>query len=75
MSFSRKEVLEFYEMWKEAYEACSTGQSYQIGTRRLSRVDIDKVYREMMRWKAMLDDIDSGRRGGIRVRRVVPMDY
>ena len=69
------EAIKLRDMWKEAYMACSTGKSYTIGTRRLTSVDTDAAYREMMRWENAIADIETGRNTGIRVRRALPLDF
>jgi len=62
-----EEATEFYELWKAAYRAVTSGQSYEINTggsvRKLTRVDAAMTKTEMFYWKNEINKINTGRRG------------
>lgn len=47
--FSLAELDEMLADWKQALRSCSSGQSYTIGTRSLSRADLPEI-RETLKW-------------------------
>ncbi len=58
MSFTREEIDEFYNTFKEAYLALASGvKSYTINTgtssRSVSRADLPEIKKEMMYWSKM----------------------
>ena len=69
-TFTRIELLELRERWKEALKACATGKSYRIDDRELTRYDLDEI-RRMLGWiEAQLAAV-SGRSASMLVRPVV----
>lgn len=62
------------EAWLQAELAISTGQSYQIGTKRLTRADLREVREQIRFWRNEVAKLSSGRNGPRRVMRVVPRD-
>lgn len=58
--------------WLAAELALSTGQSYKIGTRSLTRANLDDVMRQIKYWQEQVDAATGKRRS--RLRRYVPMD-
>ena len=51
--------------WLAAEESIATGQSYQIGTRMLTRADLEEVRKEMEYWAGKLAEAEAEeKRGG-----------
>lgn len=61
------------EAWLDAELAVSTGQSYQIGSRRLQRADLSEIRKQISYWQRKVYELDGSRRNR-RVVRVVPRD-
>lgn len=61
------------DRWLEAEIAVTTGQSYKIGTRSLTRADMKAIRAAQQFWQNEIAKIESGRRGA-RVMRAVPRD-
>ncbi len=70
-----EEAKEMYRMWLDAEKAVSTGQSYKIGTRSLTRVNMDEIRKQQNYWLGEIAKLESGRSGGARVFRAVPRDF
>lgn len=62
------------QMWLEAEKAVATGQSYQIGTRKLTRASLSDIAERIKYWRNEIDKLESGRTGS-RVLRAVPRDF
>lgn len=64
------------ETWLAAEEAVATGQSYQIGTRMLTRADLKQIREEMEYWAGKLTEAENAesRGGRNRVYHFVPRD-
>lgn len=61
-------------LWLNAEEAVSTGQSYTIGTRSLTRVNMAEIRKAQTYWENKIAALENrGRRG--RVYRAVPRDF
>lgn len=63
--------------WLNAELALSSGQSYTIGSRSLTRVDLDDVMKQISYWQKQVDEIIRCQQGlGPRkkVRRYLPLD-
>lgn len=60
--WSRAELLELIAKWKAAYKAATTGKSYSIGNRSLTRQDLSEINRQLDRLAAELAALD-GKRG------------
>ncbi len=72
MSVITKEHAEkMLRLWLEAEEAVTTGQSYSIGSRSLTRVNLAEIRGSITYWESRLAQLESGRKG-IRVIRAVP---
>ena len=69
-----EEAKEMYRMWLDAEKAVATGQSYKIGTRSLTRVDLSEIRKQQDRWLNEIAKLESGR-SGMRVMRAVPIDF
>lgn len=62
------------QMWLEAERAVSTGQSYRVGTRQLTRASLSDIAERIKYWRNEIDKLESGRTGA-RVMRAVPRDF
>lgn len=75
MSVITKEMArEMLQLWLDAERAVTTGKSYTIGTRSLTRANISEIAERIKYWRNELAKLESGRRG-IRVVRVIPRDF
>ena len=54
--------------WLAAEEAIATGQSYQIGTRMLTRADLKQIRAQMEYWAAKLAEAEAEDKHGGRNR-------
>lgn len=54
--------------WLAAEEKIATGQSYQIGTRMLTRADLPAVRKEMEYWAGKLQEAEAESKNGGRNR-------
>jgi hypothetical protein len=66
--FSVKICQEKLNTWLAAEESIATGQSYQIGTRMLTRADLDDVRKEMEYWAGKLAEAEAEEKNGGRNR-------
>ena len=66
--FSRKLCQEKVNTWLEAEEAIATGQSYQIGTRMLTRADLKQVRETLEYWAGKLAEAEAEEQTGGRNR-------
>lgn len=62
--WTRAELLRLIDAWKAAYLAASTGKSYTIGSRTLTRYDLNEIERTLDRLSAELDKFDG--KGGMK---------
>ncbi len=62
-----------YNAWLAADLAVSTGQSYQIGSRKLQRADLSEIRKQIKYWGNQVVKLKSGR-SGMRLMRAVPRD-
>lgn len=60
------------DAWIAAEYALSTGKSYRIGTRELTRADLSDIMRQIRYWQDQVDAAKGCRQS--RMRRYVPMD-
>ncbi len=62
--------------WLRAEESIATGQSYQIGTRMLTRADLKQVREEMEYWAGKLAEAKAEEKHGGRNRlfQALPRD-
>ena len=59
--WTREELLSLLADWKAAYKAASTGKSYTIGSRTLTRYDLSEI-RDQIDWiSAELAALSRGR--------------
>lgn len=73
-TWTKEFARERLNMWLAAEEAVAAGQEYRIGTRSLRRVDIQDIRNQIAFWQRQLEQLESGRKGGARVKRFVPRD-
>lgn len=64
------------DAWLEAELACTTGQSYTIGSRTLNRANLAEIRQSIRYWQGMVTKLENQERRGGRngVYRVVPRD-
>ncbi|MEN6371901.1 MAG: DUF6148 family protein [Armatimonadota bacterium] len=74
MSMTLQQSQDYLELWLEAEKKVATGQSYKIGTRQLTRVDIAEIRRQINYWQSEVDRLSAGRSRGARVMRIIPRD-
>lgn len=74
--YTRKLCTERLQMWLDAEEAIASGQSYQIGTRSLTRANLASVLKQIEYWSGKLAEIEAEERSGGRNRmyHFVPRD-
>lgn len=62
--------------WLEAELACTTNQSYTIGSRTLTRADLAEIRETIKYWQGMVTKLENQARHGSRngVYRYVPRD-
>lgn len=58
--WTRSELLELIAAWKKAYLAASTGKSYAIGSRNLTRYDIKEIEATLDKLREELATLDMG---------------
>lgn len=68
------EARENLAMWLDAERLISTGQSYKIGNRSLTRADLSMVASRIAFWRNEIDKLENGQRG-LRVVRATPRDF
>lgn len=76
-SISLQEAREFLELWLRAEAKVSTGQSYTIGSRSLTRVNLAEIADRIDFWRNMVEKLEAdptGKNGGRRIWRAVPRD-
>lgn len=69
------EAKENLRMWLDAQSAVSTGQSYRIGTRSLTRTNVADILKMIRYWQNVIDELEAGVGRGARVYRGVPRDF
>ena len=71
--WTREELLGLIACWKAAYKAASTGTSYTVQGRTLTRYDLPEIRQQLVYLQGELAALDTGRRGPTivlaRVRR------
>lgn len=74
--FSKELCQKKLNIWLAAEEAVATGQSYQIGTRMLTRADLKQIREEMEYWGKKLAEaeVESKTGGRNAMYRFVPRD-
>lgn len=64
--FSKELCKKRMQMWLDAEEAVASGQSYQIGTRMLTRADLKQIREQMEYWAGKLAEAEEGRNRAYR---------
>lgn len=72
-SMNLEEARAMYKLWLDAEIALATGQSYTIGTRSLTRLDMPTVLERKKYYGRICDQLESGRRRS-KVRSITPFD-
>lgn len=74
--FAKKLCEQKLNTWLAAEEAIATGQSYQMGTRMLTRANLNAVREEIEYWSANLirAEAEEQRGGRNRIFQFVPRD-
>lgn len=66
--FDKATCQQKLKVWMAAEEAIATGQRYQIGTRMLTRADLEAVRKEMEYWATRLAEAEAEEASGGRNR-------
>jgi uncharacterized small protein (DUF1192 family) len=74
MAWTLQEAKDMLATWIEAEKAVATGQSYRIGTRSLERANLSEITKRIQYWRNEVARLESKRKPGARVIRVVPRD-
>lgn len=74
MALTLAEAQALRAAYYQALLAISTGQSYTIGSRTLTRADLAEVERLFNQYDRAVEALQAGRTAGARVVRVVPRD-
>ena len=64
------------DAWLEAELACTTNQSYTIGSRTLTRADLAEIRNTIKYWAGIVTQLEAARKYGGRNRtmRIMPRD-
>lgn len=62
--FSKEMCRQKLNTWLAAEESVATGQSYQIGTRMLTRADLKQIREEMEYWAQKLSEAEAEEKNG-----------
>lgn len=76
-AWTLQEAKEHLSIWLEAEKAVATGQSYQIGSRRLDRASLSEIRNQICFWKREVEKLQAqiSRRGSRRTFRIIPRDF
>ena len=66
--WTEKELQEQIALWKMAYSKASTGQSYTIGSRTLTRYDLSEIRKQLEYLEAEMVKISTKRTSLTRVQ-------
>ncbi len=69
--YTLAEAQEELRVWKTAKRYAAVGKSYSIGTRSLTRYDLDEINREIAFFSDIVGTLEGGARGPVRVQGVV----
>lgn len=74
--FSKNLCEQKLQTWLAAEEAVATGQSYQMGSRMLTRASLKQIREQIEYWAARLAEAkaEETRTGRNRIYRFVPKD-
>lgn len=62
------------QMWLDAMDAIATGQSYTIGSRSLTRANLNDIQSQIVYWSSIVTKCESGHKS-IYVQRAIPQDF
>ncbi|MBE0470429.1 MAG: hypothetical protein IBX55_13105, partial [Methyloprofundus sp.] len=71
-AWTLEEAKSYLQNWIEAEVSVSTGQSYKIGSRTLTRASLTDIRERISFWRAEVGRLESGRKPGARVMRIIP---
>ena len=74
MSWDLQTAKLHLQSWLECDLALSTGKSYKIGSRNLSRTDAAEVKERIQFWSNEVERLENGRPKGIKAYRAVIRD-
>lgn len=74
MSWTLQTARSRLNAWLEAELAVSTGQSYRLGNKQLTRANLSDIREQIQFWRSEVARLERGNRPGARVMRVVPRD-
>ncbi len=74
MNYDLKFCKERLKIWLDAEAAVATGQSYSIGSRSLTRANLNDIREQIKYWSNQIAAIEQGTGGGRRVMRIIPRD-
>ncbi len=69
---SSERAKQHLEAWLDAELAVSTGQSYSIGTRSLTRANLSEIRKQINFWRNEV--YKSGNNNTRKARRIIPRD-
>lgn len=74
------EARENLRLWLEAErEVAIKGQSYRIGTRSLTAVNLSEIANRIKFWRGQVEELEAqeagASAGGIKIFRAVPRDF
>lgn len=67
-------AVEMLDLWLAAEKALTTGKTYTIGTRSLTRVDLTEVAERIDYWTNEIARLENALSGRGRAWRIVPRD-
>lgn len=73
MAWTLETARKHLDTWMDAELKVATGQSYTIGTRSLTRANLNEIREQIKFWRTEVEGLE-GRVRGPRVMRVVPRD-
>lgn len=74
--FTLQEAREHLNAWLKAEIAVTTGQSYNIGSRSLTRANLYQIKEQIKFWRNEVGKLEciGNKKGRNRVMRIVPRD-
>lgn len=75
-AWTLEQAKQHLQAWMQAELAVTTGQSYRIGTRQLTRANLGEITNQIKFWGNEVNKLEAyvKRKGTNRVYRVVPRD-
>ncbi len=69
--YTLSEAQSELQVWKTAKRYAAVGKSYTVGTRSLTRYDLDEINREIAFFSDIVDILGGASRGPVRVQGVI----